>query len=140
MTVKIKFAFYHLQTRLYIVPLFALDEPPKVTNHPKSLSNVNPGTAATFSIQTTGTEPLNYRWQWKPAEEGDGSEEWQPCDVEEATLTISSVQKSCEGQYRCVVYNHAGRQISKPAKLEVSGKCHTENFESAQLKLQKCMC
>ena len=63
--------------------------------------------------------PLSYLWQWKTAEEGDGSEEWRPCDAEEATLTIPSVQKSYEGQYRCVVYNHTGRQISKPAKLEV---------------------
>ena len=112
-----------------IVPLFALDEPPKITDHPENQSNVSPGTAATFTIQTTGTKPLSYQWQWKPAEEGDGSEEWRPCDVEEPTLTIPSVQKSHEGEYRCVVYNHAGRQITKPAKLEVSGKCHVENFD-----------
>ena len=76
----------------------------------------------TFTVQATGTEPLSYQWQWKPAEEGDGSEEWRPCDEEEPKLTIPSVQKSDKGQYRCVVYNHAGRQISKPAELEVSGK------------------
>jgi len=100
--------------------LFGLDEPPQVTTHPESLSNVSLGTAAMFTIQTTGTEPLKYLWQWKPAGEGDGSEEWQLCGVEKPVLTIPSVQKSDEGQYRCVIYNLAGRQISKPAKLEVS--------------------
>ena len=74
-----------------------------------------------FTVQATGTDPLNYHWQWKPAEE-DGSEEWQPCDPEWSdgpTLTIPSVQKTNEGSYHCVVSNCADTLISKPAELIV---------------------
>ena len=78
----------------------------------------------TFTVQATGTEPLNYLWQWNLAKEG-ASEEWQPCSgvkgSDTATLTIPSVhQKSNRGSYRCVISNCAGSQTSKPAKLEVS--------------------
>ena len=82
-----------------------------------------PGNPVEFTIQATGTEPLNYNWEWSPAGEG-GSEEWQPCSGAEGsdttTLTIPSVQKSNQGSYRCVVSNCAGSQTSRPAKLEVS--------------------
>ena len=57
-------------------------------NLPRSLAilkEVSPGEGVAFTVRATGTEPLSYQWQWKPAEEGDGSEEWQPCDAEEAT-------------------------------------------------------
>ena len=102
--------------------LFCSDEPPMVTNQPKSLSKVCPGTAVVFAVQATGTEPLSYLWQWKPAEEEGGSEEWQPCPAEwseGATLTIPSVQKSNEGSYCCVISNYAGTQTSNSAKLSV---------------------
>ena len=76
-----------------------------------------------FTIQATGTEPLNYNWQWNPAGEG-ASEKWQPCKGAEGsdttTLTIPSVQKSNKGSYHCVIANCAGSQTSRPAKLEVS--------------------
>ena len=96
------------------------DEPPKVTNHPKSLSKVPPGATVLFTVQATGTDPLSYQWQWN--EEEGGSEEWQPCDAEwcdGTTLTIPSVQKCSEGCYRCVISNYAGKQTSNPAKLSI---------------------
>ena len=97
------------------------DEPPKLTSQPENLSKVAPGTAALFAVQATGTDPLNFHWQWKPAEECE-SEEWQPCDAEwsdGATLTIPSVQKPNEGSYCCVISNCAGTQTSSPAQLTV---------------------
>ena len=97
----------------------AVDEPPRINDHPESLIDVRPGQPVSFTVHATGTEPLNFQWQWKRA----GSKEWQPCDVDGsggAEVTIPSVQNSDEGQYRCVVKNNAGSQISKPAKLEVS--------------------
>ena len=77
-----------------------------------------------FTVQTTGTEPLDlsYRWQWKPAGEEGRSEEWQLCDVEgpqTATLSIPSVQNTNEGVYRCIISNQAGSQTSKSAKLSI---------------------
>ena len=79
----------------------------------------------TFTVQTIGTKPLRYQWQWTPAGGGSSSGEWQQCDAERfpgadsSTLTISSVQKSNEGSFRCAVSNCAGSQTSKPAKLSV---------------------
>ena len=76
--------------------------------------------SAKFSIQASGTEPLNYHWQWKPTEKGSGSEKWQPCPAnwsDGATLTMPKVENSNEGSYRCVVSNLAGEQASNSAKL-----------------------
>ena len=94
-----------------------------------------PGEPVEFTVRATGTDPLKYQWQWKPAaEEEGGSEEWQPCDAEKpnsASLAIASVQKSNEGNYCCVVSNCAGSATSDPAKLSIGKhtyicvKCHT---------------
>ena len=97
-------------------------EPPRITTHPQELKDAVQGKPAKLTIQATGTEPLSYLWQWKPAGEEDGSEEWQPCPAEwcdGATLTIPSVQKSNEGSYRCVISNCAGSQVSNPVNLSV---------------------
>ena len=72
-----------------------------------------------FTIQATGTEPLNYNWQWKPDEKGGRNEEWQPWS-NGTTLTIPNVQKFNEGSYCCVISNCAGTQISEPAQLTIS--------------------
>ena len=94
-------------------------EPPRITCHPQELKNAVQGKPAKLTIQATGTEPLSYQWQWKPAEK---SVKWQPCPAEwcdGATLTIHSVQKSNEGSYRCVISNCAGSQVSNPVNLSV---------------------
>ena len=78
-----------------------------------------------FSAEATGTEPLSYKWEWSPAGERRGTEEWQPCDLESfpggdsSTVTIPSVQKSNEGSYRCVISNCAGSKTSNPAELSI---------------------
>ena len=97
-------------------------DPPRITTHPQEMKDAIPGKPAVFSAEATGREPLSYHWQWKPAEEEGGSEEWQPCPAEwsdGATLTIPSVQKSNEGHYCCVISNCAGSQASEPAYLNV---------------------
>ena len=82
-----------------------------------------PGEPVMFTAEATGTEPLNYWWECKPAMDDDS--EWQLCDVERfpgadsSTLTISSVQKSNEGSYRCVISNSAGSQTCNAAKVTV---------------------
>ena len=95
---------------------------PRMATHLQELKDVVQGKPAKFSIQASGTEPLNYRWQWKPAEEGGGNEEWLECDTKwckGATLSIAKVEKSNEGSYRCIVSNLAGNQTSIAAKLTV---------------------
>ena len=94
-------------------------EPPRITTHPQELKDAVQGKSAKLSIQATGTEPLSYQWQWKPAEE---SVKWQPCPPEwsdGATLTIPIVQKSNEGSYLCVITNCAGSRVSNPVNLSV---------------------
>ena len=114
------FCFLHI--------LLHLADPPRITSDPQNLKDVLCGKPVTFTAEATGTEPLNYQWEWKQAIEDD---EWQPCDGETFTgaassrLTILSVQKSTEGSYRCVISNCAGSQTSNPAKLSV-GECTTE--------------
>ena len=120
--------------------IFLLTEPPKVTSHPRS-QETTLGKPMAFTVQVTGTKPLAYQWQWKPAkedgseEEGskedeskedgneeDGSEKWQPCPSEwsdGATLTISCVLMFNAGSYRCVINNCVGTMISNPAQLSV---------------------
>ena len=100
----------------------SIGEPPKVTSQPKSLKKVVPRTTISFTVQASGTDPLNYQWQWRPVDEENGSEEWQSCDAEwcdDGTLTIPSVQKSNEGRYRCIINNCAGSQTSKPVQLSI---------------------
>ena len=97
-------------------------EPPRIVSQPQELRDVVEGKSARFSIQATGTEPLNYKWQWKPIGKGCVSEDWEPCHANwcsGATLTISKVEKSNEGNYRCVVSNFAGGQTSNPAELTI---------------------
>ena len=84
-----------------------------------------PGNSAKFTVQATGTEPLNYNWQWKPAEKGNGNKEWEPCGAgrsDGTTLIFPTVQKANEGSYHCVISNHAGTKISKEAQLSVGKK------------------
>ena len=99
--------------------------PPKIITHPQKLKDVIPGKSAKITVQATGTEPLKYNWQWKPADKGSGSKEWKPCDEGQSdgsALTLPNVQKPNEGSYRCVISNHAGTDISKAAELSVGKK------------------
>ena len=106
-------------------------QPPRIVTHPQELKEIVEGKSAKFSIKATGTEPLNYKWQWQPTVEGCASEEWEPCRAKwssGATLTIPKVEKSNEGNYRCVVSNLAGDQTSNSAELTV-GKNATFSTE-----------
>ena len=100
--------------------------PPKVTFQPVSLKNILPGRKVSFSIQATGTLPLNYQWQWKQFGKEGEWDEWQnlTCDggmlQKPATeLKLASVQKHDAGYYRCVVSNCAGSTPSQCARLTV---------------------
>ena len=104
--------------------LFNVAIPPRIRSHPQKPKDVVFGEPVTFTIQASGTKPLSYQWQWKPATKDGESEAWQPCDVEghdstSATLSIPSVLKSNEGRYRCIVNNIAGTKISEPVKLSI---------------------
>ena len=93
---------------------------PRITSHPEQLKDAVPGETLAFTIQASGTEPLNYQWEIR-----DESGGWQFCDVERfpgantSTLTIPTVQKSNAGSCRCVVSNIVGSQTSEPVNLNI---------------------
>ena len=114
----------------YFILLLHVAKLPRITTHPKDSDAVQ-GKPVTFTVQATGTKPLNYHWERTPAKEGR-NDKWQPCSSAEwshtATLTIPNVQKSNEGSYRCVISNCAGSQTSKPAKLKVTHNGELNEF------------
>ena len=96
-----------------------LAKPPRITVQPQELKDAIPSKPVTFTIQATGTEPLNYQWQQTVGGERGG---WQSCDVEGAnssTLTIPSVRNSNEGSFRCVISNIIATQISESVQLSI---------------------
>ena len=111
--------------------------PPRITTHPQELRDAVPGKVVRFTAVATGTQPLRYQWEWKPPGEAVGesseNEVWQSCNVESfpgadnSTVIIPSVQKSNEGNYRCVISNCAGSQTSNPAELSV-GKINVDSL------------
>jgi len=110
-----------------IIPCFTVSflhiaEPPRITTHPKDLTDAVPGKPVTFTVQATGTEPLSYQWQWK---EGNRGEEWQLCDLENFSGANSSklvilrttMWAYYKGSYRCIIGNCAGSQTSEAASF-----------------------
>ena len=91
-------------------------DPPRITTHPRKIEYTLPGNLVTFTIQATGTEPLNYQWERKI---GDANNVKRIPRANSSTLTISSVQKSNEGSYHCTVSNCAGSETSQCATLTV---------------------
>ena len=97
---------------------------PRITTHPRGIKDAVPGKLVAFTIQATGTEPLNYQWKRKIEDENDVEKIPEP---NSSTLTIPSVQKANEGSYRCTVSNCAGCETSECATLTV-GKNHCEKL------------
>ena len=119
-TIRTKLWSACMHTPTTCVLFLHIAEPPQISSHPQELIDNVQGKAVNFTIQATGTEPLTYHWQWKPAE---GIQKWQSCPAEWSdgtTLTIPMVENSSEGSYRCVVSNCAGTQTSHLAVLKVS--------------------
>ena len=112
--------------------IYSLAVPPKITTHPQELMGIHLGKTVSLTVQATGTQPVSYQWQWKPAGKEEGCEEWQniSCDstifqevqVGTGGLKLTSFQESNVGYYRCVVSNSAGSETSQCINL-VIGKC-----------------
>ena len=108
-------------TNIFVLSIHVAD-PPRVTIHPQDIRNIAHGKSVKLSIQSTGTGPLHYKWEWIPTGEEGGAKQWQPCHAKLGkgpTLTISKVDESNEGSYRCVVNNDAGSDVSNPATLTI---------------------
>ena len=113
--------------------------PPKVTRHPETQS-VATGVNTDFSIEATG-DNLQFQWQKDGIDLSDGDKYW---GVNTDTLDIVAVERSDEGDYRCLVKNRVGKLFSDEAhlsfgKLLATAICicimisHTTNFCNALL-------
>ena len=96
--------------------LHAVD-PPQIKKHPTPHKDIVPGSTVRFTITTTGGGDLTYKWQRNgadldPLPEGVSGETTH-------TLKIDNVEKSHQGDYRCIVSNAAGPTPSNPARLTV---------------------
>lgn len=78
---------------------------PTIGTQPASQS-VTEGGTATFTVVTSGTEPLSYQWQ----QSTDSGQSWTDIGgATDATYTTEATTTSMNGyQYRCVVSNSAG--------------------------------
>lgn len=83
--------------------------PVGITSHPAS-TNVDLNAAITFSINASGTPPLQYQWRLNGANLAGKTND---------TLTIPRVKLTDGGTYTAVVVNEFGSLISNPAQLIV---------------------
>ena len=95
---------------------------PTITTQPTS-QTVTEGGTATFTVVTSGTEPLSYQWQ----QSTDSGQSWTDIDgATDATYTTEATTTSMNGyQYRCVVSNSAGSITSVAVSLTVNEHVHT---------------
>lgn len=95
---------------------------PTITTQPTS-QTVTEGGTATFTVVTSGTEPLSYKWQ----QSTDSGQSWTDIGgATDATYTTEATTTSMNGyQYCCVVSNSAGSITSDAVSLTVNEHVHT---------------
>lgn len=93
-----------------------------ITTQPTS-QTVTEGGIATFTVVTSGTEPLSYKWQ----QSTDSGQSWTDIGgATDATYTTEATTTSMNGyQYCCVVSNSAGSITSDAVSLTVNEHVHT---------------
>ncbi|MDB6027936.1 MAG: hypothetical protein JWM68_4159, partial [Verrucomicrobiales bacterium] len=88
---------------------FAVNVTPGFASHPVAKA-VKLGTTVTFSVTTTGTEPITY--QWRKDGNGLGGET-------NSTLSLTNVTRSSIGLYSIRITNAVGSAVSSNALLRV---------------------
>ena len=92
-------------------------DPPQIIVQPADQLDVDPNSTVMFSIVAmTAAGTLSYQWRWDEVNIASGSGIF---GVDSSSLTITNVQESNEGVYRCVVTNDAGSTSSNAAQLTV---------------------
>ena len=81
------------------------------------------GAAPVFVIEAQGTRPLQYVWSQDGVVIQNSTQPY---------LTITSIQISQSGIYRCLVYNSLGATQSLPFSLIVKGEFVHTGFKPAQ--------
>lgn len=88
--------------------------PPVITQHPQS-QTVPVGSTVHLGVTATG-QGLEYQWQRDGVDLSDGG---HFSGVMSSTLTVSNVDATVTGNYRCVVSNAGGSTTSNAATLEL---------------------
>ena len=104
--------------------IFLAAKPPVVISQPTSQKDILPERTIAFSVQATGTKPLNYQWQWKRFGKEGEQDEWQKLPSDSDTFQVVEVQACNAGYYRCVISNFAGSGTSQCASLTVGRYMH----------------
>ena len=94
-------------------------DPPQISTQPQD--QIEAVGSATFTVQVSGKQPIAYSWECKLT----GHSEYQVVSIQGTgvrggdtnTLTIDDIRKDDEGDYRCLIYNSAGKVHSSDAKL-----------------------
>ena len=112
---------FHISRCLEQFISFSVD-PPKVIHHPNS-QTVSTGVETTFTVEATGDD-LIFQWQ-KNGSDVHNDSNYSGTDTN--TLSITHVNKSDGGRYRCLVKNEVKRdgEVSEEAKLHVC-KCPSD--------------
>lgn len=93
--------------------------PPVIAIQPDS-QTVSSNTTATFTVVAYGGGTLSYQWQKNLANLVNGG---RISGATSPTLTISAVDGTDAGTYRCIVTNQYGMAISSNATLTVVASC-----------------
>ena len=109
-------------------------DPPRITTNPRGINDAVLGKPVTFTLEATGTEPLNYKWGHKI---GDGNDVERILGANSSTLTIPKVKKSDEGSYCCIVSNYAGSETSECATLTVGEIYFINNLETRMIHMDE---
>jgi len=88
---------------------------PKITTQPKP-QIIGYGSAASFAVTATGTEPLAYQWKKEGIALSDGG---RFAGANTPDLRITAAQVADLGDYSCVVSNAGGSTLSEPAALNL---------------------
>ncbi|MDB6035711.1 MAG: Spore coat protein CotH [Verrucomicrobiales bacterium] len=88
--------------------------PPYFVTQPSSQAAAQ-GTTVTLGVYVTGTEPLNYQWQFSPV----GGSFADLAGKTDPTLTLGNVQDANAGNYRVMANNFAGQATSAVAALTI---------------------
>ena len=104
--------------------VLTVGDAPLITDQPTNQTIVL-GTAASFTVTATGTQPLNYEWSLNGTNLPDATN---------ATLIITNAQPSDAGDYSVRVFNLFGSQTSSNATLS-AGLAATVTMQPTNLIL-----
>jgi alpha-tubulin suppressor-like RCC1 family protein len=90
-------------------------DPPAISAQPLSRTNLARSTV-TFAITASGSAPLSYQWQKEGAPLTNGG---RVLGATSSALTLASLVKADQGNYRAVVTNLGGSVTSAEARLTV---------------------